>query len=559
MMNMIRNLFKPSLRLSDLDLSENRRIVSKALKALNCTGEWRKEGDAALVRYTFQSGHFGIRIIGNCPQVELSYLFFAEAEMKDINIVRHVCNHFNLNSTGPRFSYTINEETNIIDMHILTPLLLDDDRAKDILSSAMVDMFAWQNSFMRSLTDVKNDAKSSATSDLEWSKKEVARDFFLLREQELRHQKKGAEWRQNDKEAATLKQWMDKVFGLVDVVFSELTVVTDTVTVINDRESIASYNLSDTLIVDGAFVRQKAMLDLVFFLPAHPTTRRRMTFSIQQADGCEDVLYYQVVATLLPLPSGIGRPLHSKEVQVQSHSVLLAYDLRSTKQLQDEFVYMWKEAKSKVANGEENQLTEEQRLIANVESVDAARFVYRSRTLYRQKRYYEAISCLENAYRLLNSNIDKKSLEERNLFLEVCYMLGFCYNELQQYDRAYYYLTFVTGVNRTLYAEEYVNCMIYLGDYRSLMTIDGILEDLHNSIVEDEEGEVEQSVHPFLQFLYRRKAYVLVELHRFDEAEEMLRQMIDDPESGDFALDELAYIQQLREKDKTGGTDELNS
>ena len=558
-MNMIRNLFKPSLRLSDLDLSENRRIVSKALKALNCTGEWRKEGDAALVRYTFQSGHFGIRIIGNCPQVELSYLFFAEAEMKDINIVRHVCNHFNLNSTGPRFSYSINEETNIIDMHILTPLLLDDDRAKDILSSAMVDMFLWQNSFIRSLTDVKKEAKSSATSDLEWSEKEVARDFFLLREQELRHQKKGAEWRQNDKEAATLKQWMDKVFGLVDVVFSELTVVTDTVTVINDRESIASYNLSDTLIVDGAFVRQKAMLDLVFFLPAHPTTRRRMTFSIQQADGCEDVLYYQVVATLLPLPSGTGRPLHSKEVQVQSHSVLLAYDLRSTKQLQDEFVYMWKEAKSKVANGEENQLTEEQRLIANVESVDAARFVYRSRTLYRQKRYYEATSCLENAYRLLNSNIDKKSLEERNLFLEVCYMLGFCYNELQQYDRAYYYLTFVTGVNRTLYAEEYVNCMIYLGDYRSLMTIDGILEDLHNSIVEDEEGEVEQSVHPFLQFLYRRKAYVLVELHRFDEAEEMLRQMIDDPESGDFALDELAYIQQLREKDKTGETDESNS
>ncbi len=558
-MNMIRNLFKPSLRLSDLDLSENRRIVSKALKSLNCTGEWRKEGDAALVRYTFQSGHFGIRIIGNCPQVELSYLFFAEAEMKDINIVRHVCNHFNLNSTGPRFSYSINEETNIIDLHILTPLLLDDDRAKDILSSAMVDMFLWQNSFIRSLTDVKKEAKSSATSDLEWSEKEVARDFFLLREQELRHQKKGAEWRQNDKEAATLKQWMDKVFGLVDVVFSELTVVTDAVTVINDRESIASYNLSDTLIANGAFVRQKAMLDLVFFLPAHPTTRRRMTFSIQQADGCEDVLYYQVVATLLPLPSGIGRPLHSKEVQVQSHSVLLAYDLRSTKQLQDEFVYMWKEAKSKVANGEENQLTEEQRLIANVESVDAARFVYRSRTLYRQKRYYEAISCLENAYRLLNSNIDKKSLEERNLFLEVCYMLGFCYNELQQYDRAYYYLTFVTGVNRTLYAEEYVNCMIYLGDYRSLMTIDGILKDLHNSIVEDEEGEVEQSVHPFLQFLYRRKAYVLVELHRFDEAEEMLRQMIDDPESGDFALDELAYIQQLREKDKTGGTDDSKS
>ncbi|ERJ78993.1 tetratricopeptide repeat protein [Prevotella sp. F0091] len=555
MMNLIRKLFNPPLRLSSLDMGENKRIVSKALKELNCIGEWREEKDAAIVRFGFQSGHFGIRIFSKHPQVELSFLFFAEAEMKDINIVRHVCNHFNLNSDGPRFSYTINEETNVIDLHILTALLLDEDRAQDILSSAMVDMFAWQNSFIRNLTDIKNDAKNSSTTDLEWASKEVERDIFLLREQELRHQKKGAEWRQNDKEAATLRQWMDKVFGYVDVVFSELTVITDAVMVINDRESIATYNLSDTLIANGSFVRQKAMLDLVFFLPAHPTTRRRMTFSIQQADGCDDVLYYQVVSTLLPLPSGTGRPLHTREVQVQSHSVLLAYDLRSTKQLQDEFVYMWKEAKSKLTNGEENQLTEEQRMIANVENMDAARFVYRSRTLYRQKRYYEAVAYLENAYQLLNSYLQKQSKTERSLFFEVCYMLGFCYNELRQYDRAYYYLTFVIGLNRALYAEEYVNCMIYLGDYRSLMTIDGILEDLHTSISDDEEGEVEQSLRPFLHFLYRRKAYVLIELRRLDEAEEILRQMIDDPESGDFALDELAYIQQLREKERISRAD----
>ena len=49
-----KKLIQTITRLSDLDLSENRRIVSKALKALNCTGEWRKEGDAALVRYTFR-------------------------------------------------------------------------------------------------------------------------------------------------------------------------------------------------------------------------------------------------------------------------------------------------------------------------------------------------------------------------------------------------------------------------------------------------------------------------------------------------------------------------
>lgn len=547
-MNKIRRLFNPPLRLSSLDMGENKRIVSKALKALNCVGEWQEEKDAAIIRFNFQSGHFGIRIINKRPQVELSYLFFAEAEMSDVNIVRHVCNHFNLNSDGPRFSYTLNEETNIIDLHIMTPLLLDEDRAEEIVSTAMVDIFAWQNSFVRYLTEVKNDAKNSSTPDLEWAAKEVERDFFLLREQELRHQKKGADWRQNDKEAATLRQWMDKVFSFVDVVFSELIVITDELMTISDREAIATYNLSDSLIANGVFVRQKAMLDLVFFLPAHPTTRRRMTFSIQQADGCDDILYYQVVATLLPLPSGIGRPLNSREVQVQSQAVLLAYDLRSTKQLQDEFVYMWKEAKSKMANGEENQLTEEQQMLAKVEHVDAARFVYRSRTLYRQKRYYEAIACLENAYRLMNPNYQRLSKAEKSVFSEVCYMLGFCYNELRQYDRAYYYLSLIIGLNHALYAQGYVNCLINLGDHRALMAIDSILEDLRSSLSEDEDDEIEHPLRPFLQFLYRRKSYVLIELRRLDEAEEILRQMMDDPESADFALDELAYIQQLREK-----------
>ena len=48
---------------------------------------------------------------------------------------------------------------------------------------------------------------------------------------------------------------------------------------------------------------------------------------------------------------------------------------------------------------------------------------------------------------------------------------------------------------------------------------------------------------------------MLIELRRLDDAEEILRQMIDDPESGDFALDELAYIQQLREKEKIDESD----
>ena len=39
MIDKIRKIFRQPLQLSNLTPDENRRIVSKALKALNCTGE----------------------------------------------------------------------------------------------------------------------------------------------------------------------------------------------------------------------------------------------------------------------------------------------------------------------------------------------------------------------------------------------------------------------------------------------------------------------------------------------------------------------------------------
>ena len=47
----------------------------------------------------------------------------------------------------------------------------------------------------------------------------------------------------------------------------------------------------------------------------------------------------------------------------------------------------------------------------------------------------------------------------------------------------------------------------------------------------------------FAAFVKRRKAYLLVSLGKYDEAEALLKKLLDDPENSDFALTELAYIQ----------------
>ena len=51
----------------------------------------------------------------------------------------------------------------------------------------------------------------------------------------------------------------------------------------------------------------------------------------------------------------------------------------------------------------------------------------------------------------------------------------------------------------------------------------------------------------FMNFLRRRWAYVHVELGDLASAESVYKKMLDEPLNADFALNELAYIQKLRE------------
>jgi hypothetical protein len=52
----------------------------------------------------------------------------------------------------------------------------------------------------------------------------------------------------------------------------------------------------------------------------------------------------------------------------------------------------------------------------------------------------------------------------------------------------------------------------------------------------------------FNSFLKRRKSYVLIETGRYDEARAILNELLNDPDSSDFAMSELAYLQKITEK-----------
>lgn len=542
----MKNIFKHQLQLSSLTTDENRKIITKALESLNCTLEWKKEDDEQSVRYDYQSGHFSIHISPKQPQVQLAFLFIADMDVDDLNVVRYVCNLFNINSDGPRFTYTIIEKSHRVHVHMMTTLLLDEDRAKDILELAMRESFGWQNAFAKHLQETKADSKSIDTGDMERLTADVSYEHFLLNEQELHHQKVAPGWRINKNKAASIAEWLQQAYDWNDVTFSELTVVTESVEKIKGDQVIKDYDIVDTLIKDGAFVREYAMLDVTFFLLSEPEQKRRMTFSVQQGDTTEGVLYVQVVSTLVPLKVTAERSLYANEVKLEARSALLGYDLRNDKQRQDEFIYLWKEAQAKMDNGQVGELTDEQELLANAVNEDVGRYILRGKRLYHQKRFLEAVTNLENAFRIDKDNFDQLGKQSRKVFFETCFMLGFCYTELKQYEKAFYYLSCVSGLNQINYAEEYINCLVNMGDHRALANINSILDDLKREYSEEEVDEPDFHLGDFISFLNRRKAFVLIEKERLDEAEEILQAMLDDPDNYDFAVMELKYINLLR-------------
>lgn len=217
-----------------------------------------------------------------------------------------------------------------------------------------------------------------------------------------------------------------------------------------------------------------------------------------------------------------------------------------------EFKYMWQDAKDKLEKGAVSELSDEQRLIAEVVLPDVAGYLYRGRKLYLAKRYYEAILWLSNAFGLLHSKADAMEADNQQFFYDLCYMLGFCYNQIQQHETAFYYLSFTIHLNRITYTEEYINTLIAMHDVRALNYIENIEREMEEEYQnrDDEEETLDQNIQAFRSFLSRQKAFLFIEKGSWDEAEKLLNVLINDPRSTDFALQELAYLQSLRNKKK---------
>ena len=533
----------------------NKKRLDKALKALNTQAVWEKDHDDLVARFDYQSGHFRVRLEKNSVYTRLFYFYFFDTPVSYLEPVRSLCNQCNLNAESCRIVYTVNEKTGKVDLHIVDTLTLHDDDAIDNLRKELSSIFYWQALFVQQYSELKPSTRHISNHDTEKQGAEWQHEFFLIREQEMMHQSEGPNWHEQEGSEFNLNNLLSVALGLSSVQPVSLDICRgDKVEHHDNADEILSYPIHQAIIKDEKVTTPSAMLRLSFTHPAESSIRQQLIIDVEDEGQSTETIYYRVTLCLIPTLLTQDLLVESNDHQKTTTSLLLGYDRKGKKNVLEKYNYIWKETMAKQQQGSTDQLSSDDKLFLFLQSPELRQLFIESKDLINEKRYYEAIRRLEPVYQELAKASGDMAPQELNYYFEVSYLLGSCYTFLGRYKEGIFYLQPLIRTRRINYTEMYINCLVNLHDGNAMRFINRLLGDIVppmvNEDADDEEDypDEQQSEKSFINFLKRRKAYLLVEMKEYDDAEKLLKKMLDEPDSSDFALQELAFIQKNKGK-----------
>lgn len=518
------------------------------LKDYNCQFTTETENNTTLYSFEFQAARFVAAIRKQDDCVEVTYPSMATAPMSQLDLVRSKCNERNYGNILFKYSYTLDHESNEVDVHLS---FFNNKVDSEDIAHELKAAFHFQREWNRDFDEAVSMAKDNDSFDLESELYKYQREMFLLRRLELKHQL--------DSSAAsiaagtgTLSLWqmIETVMPLPQsrLLFMTVNTVTGQQR-IEDEQAIRDFDLRHAL-VEGTgkqarLTRDYAMLDLHYKqgLDEQP---RLLTIALTAEGEDDHSIYTRVTLTQVPRNASRMNSLSNEERQPRSVSMLIALDRSDDKQRQQEFDYMWSDAKLKAKNKEEDSMTEEQEMLNQVNVADVAYNLYWGQQLFNAERYYEAILHLENVFNSFRENFFEMSVKHRQVFMEAAYKLGFCYNKLGLYKQAFYYLDLMATDGNIRHTMELVNTMASNKDMRIFSYTEGVMEEVKRNFSEDD--ELPDNIKDLINFLRRRRGYAYIDFNQLDKAEEIFTRMLDEEDNADYAINELAYIKKLRQQ-----------
>jgi tetratricopeptide (TPR) repeat protein len=392
--------------------------------------------------------------------------------------------------------------------------------------------------------------------------------FWLQRELEFQHQNDKFQFRTNENHSLKFGELINSLFDVRKEELSVLSINDGSLTTIEGEDNIWNYEFLQHYKRNEkgeyGYYREgcSKLTNQIVLTLAYKTYEKGKTDNdksiskkdamlivhMQYPDGAKDEVVY-IQSTFCIPTIRFERSKKGINPQPLSLSLLIAYDYKPANETIDEFYKVFNSAKEKVNSNKTNELDYlESEILEVLYHPQAAKEFYFGKKAMAENRFWDAIAYFDNAFKALQSQWWKEKLsdEEFQTLIECSFLIGYCYYELGLFEKSYKYLEFSAknSGNGYKYQSEYINCLIALHDIRALMVIDHHLEILINK-AEEERNDLD---YDFYMFLSRRKAYCLIELGQYEQAETYLKRILENEPENEFAKKEMEYINNLKNK-----------
>lgn len=392
-------------------------------------------------------------------------------------------------------------------------------------------------------------------------RKELAKGTFQSNELEFQNQNENLQFRANPDNAVTLGTLLNRTFDVEESELSDLYVVMDgergkNGVLITDNDSIRNFDLCNVMIdkksSSGYYL---GVTLIVSYRKKHcrdeyngkPSSRQNANIIVylECSGNNKDTQYFRASMMLSTDDGDISYARTMNEPK--SINVLFAYDHTDPQKRIIRFEKDLKKAVEKYQKGKSLDI-DEQCMIAKIVPEILWNYSWGNQA-FQEHRYWDAILYLENVYHELKERWLEDEIidEERHIFFQTCYMIGFGYADMGLHEKACYYLDIIWPLEEITYCREYINCLVNLKDLRAESTIDSELDRLEQLM--NNNSEIDDISVSYFRFLKRRKAHVLVDIDKLDEAEKIFRELLQDEEQEQvikYIEGELKYIDEMR-------------
>ena len=478
--------------------------------------------------FVFQGGYFTVKASSDDQQLSIAYGRFYDADTKDADCLTAIANRVNANLNVVKVVCNFSEKDNKVYLDLLFETF--DAKYDSVLHFLRNASFVAGKICQEIGLGEWDDGSERYYDD--------RREQYLRRELELHHQETTII--SNPAEPLTIGSLIEQLYDKTDAVLVRTMHISaqGKVRTMKDAEQIFHYNIIPLVYdVEQRKLRHNAVVQVV-------TEQNKYILHLNALQQSDFTVYIRLTAMQFALDNKHTEQI--KTIRPNAISLLVAYDKTTKENQHSEYEYMILDANDKQKQGKESELSREQQLLLKLGEVSYSETIYRGCKLFYAGRYFESLTLLLPVYKEMKPEFFRMENRVRDVFYHVCYIIGFCYTELKQYDRAYYYLEIAHHANRYDCASEYINALANAGDLRVFSVIDNMMEVLKHNIKESDDGEPTEEQMNFYEFLLRRRGYACIEFRDLDNAEKIFTDLLECPKSKDYALSELAYIRGLR-------------